>query len=209
MQELVGGVLVALVVGGPVMFVAIRVSRRLGARQGPAGAALPWLLLAFFFGIMLAQLAGEQWGRGAHVTIMLALLAGLIAIPAWLQRRKRPRPTVELTRDYSYEHGPKWLALAAVLVPVALLIGGSQVSRGSSLAAAIVLGGVAVSVVVLTALLLRWRRRRQRAIVEAVERDADSLEPAELESLVERLEVEHGKLEMRRLRQLVKDRRAG
>jgi type VI protein secretion system component VasK len=70
----------------------------------------------------------------------------------------------------------------------------------------IVLGSVVISVVVLTALLLLWRRRRQRAIIEAVERQADSLDPAELESLVERLETEHGKLEMRRLRRLVKER---
>jgi hypothetical protein len=205
-SEWVGWVLFAVVIGGPVVFLAIRVSRRLGARQGPAGAALPWLCLAGFFVLMLAHLAGEHWGRGAHLTIMLALLAGLIAIPAWLQRRERPRPTVELTPDYSHEDGPKWLTLAAVLVPLIVLIGGSQVSRGSSLAAVIVLGSVVISVVVLTALLLLWRRRRQRAIIEAVERQADSLDPAELESLVERLETEHGKLEMRRLRRLVKER---
>jgi hypothetical protein len=205
-SEVIGGAVLLLVFGGLVVFLAGRVSRRLGAKDGPLGAAAPWLFLAFLPGIMLAHLAGEHWGPGAMIAVLLGLLAALLGIPAWLARRERPRPKVELTPDYSFEDGPDWLVIAAGAVPFILLIGGVTVAR-SSLGAAIVLGAVAVSVVVLTTLLMRWRRRRQRAIIEAVERQADSLDPAELESLVERLELEHGKLEMRRLRQLVRERR--
>jgi hypothetical protein len=82
------------------------------------------------------------------------------------------------------------------------VIGGIALGDGQ-LAAGIILGlALLASAIGLTVVFGR-RRRRQKGIIADVERRAADLPREDLRKLVELLEEEHGRFELRRLRRLV------
>jgi hypothetical protein len=83
-----------------------------------------------------------------------------------------------------------------------LLIG--RVTGDGRLSAAISLGLAALVIVVGVTVVYVRRHLHQRQIIASVEARAEVLEPRDLRELVDRLEAEHGRLEMRRLRRLVR-----
>jgi hypothetical protein len=114
-----------------------------------------------------------------------------------------PEPDAgELPPEYRFGDRPDWLVPAVGTTPFVIMAVGAVV--GGRLAAAVTLGLAAVVVVAGVTLVYVRRHIHQREIIASVAERAGALDPAELRELVERLEAEHGRIEMRRLRRLLR-----
>ena len=78
-----------------------------------------------------------------------------------------------------------------------------NIAFDGSLAAAVTLGSAALAAAIGLVVVFRRRRERRRAIMDSVEGRAAGLPREDLRTLIELLEAEHGRFEMRRLRRLV------
>lgn len=94
------------------------------------------------------------------------------------------------------------LRLVVMVVPLAILIAG-MLTADTRIDVAATVGLTTIATVTGVTGLLLVRQRRQRRIITSVERRAAEPRPDELRTLVTNLEVEHGLLEMRRLRRLL------
>jgi hypothetical protein len=191
-------------------YLFMSVTRRLRAQEGPEGAARPWTLLSLVIAIGLYQVVHDLVGADVALALLWLLTLGLITSPVWRRRLRPEAPPAapkagpaDLPPEYRYAEGPRWVPAVAVLAFIAIGFLGTTVSDSPTVAA-ITLAGMCASGIGATAVLLTWRRRHQLEIIESVEREAKRIDPSELHALVRRLELEHGRLEMRRLRRLLK-----
>jgi hypothetical protein len=168
-----------------------------------AGAALVTAITA----------AGAMAGRGGVAAVVVAFW---VTAFGWVLRRRRaqgpgePEPQAlaspsdqdQLPSAYRFRDEPERLKTIVQLGPMAILLGGAMVGSGP-LAAILTLSLFTLSVVAGVVVIFVRRHRHQRSVIESVEERAGTLPPDELRALVKRLETEHGRFEMRRLRRLV------
>lgn len=200
--EAIGLALVALL--APLVAYLIRgEARRAELRTGSREVA--FYFPVFFGAVVLLGVANAIVGRVGVIALGSLLLAALVAHGVRTRRRVErdpapppPPPVEELPEEYRFKAAGG--SLAGWGIPMVILAI-SSVAFDGQLAAAITLGVAAVAAA--AGLTIVFRRRRQQAIIADVERRAAELPREDLRRLVELLEVEHGRFEMRRLRCLV------
>jgi MFS family permease len=219
--EAIGVVVVLGVLALLVGFLVTRSGRRSRLRTGSwAGEGLGDAAGAaggVIVSILMASLLVPAVGRLAAVLLVLAPVAALALLLRWRMHRGQPEqpeppepqtpvdptpphPIEQLPDEYRFRDGGG--SVAGWGIPMAIIIGG-QIAFDGALAAGITLGLGALAAATGLAVVFARRRRRQREIIDAVERRAAGLPRDDLRRLVELLEVEHGRFEMRRLRRLV------
>jgi hypothetical protein len=153
------------------------------------------------------------WIRAAIIFGLLAVLVGYLLLGearrSALRRRHKQRdpapappapPIDELPPSYrSHDGGGR---LAGWGLPITIVLVG-RIAFDGQLAAGITLGLAVLAAAIGLTVVFGRRRRRQRAIIAEVERRAADLPSEDLRKLVEVLEREHGRFEMRRLRRLI------
>jgi hypothetical protein len=192
------GILAALI-GFLIRRRALRAEARTGSWAGDGLALVPGGVV----GVLLAMLG--RTGAFLCFGVVAVVWASLLR----KQRRGGPAPAAspppprieELPPEYRFQDGPRGM-IAGCLVPMAIILA-SAVAFDGELAAQITLGVALLAAIGGLTIVYGRRRRRQREIIESVERRADGLPRDDLRKLVELLELEHGRFEMRRLRRLV------
>jgi hypothetical protein len=199
--------LLAFLVG----FLVWRSGARAKARTGSwAGSGLPAVFAGATF--VMAVSAADAAGRGAVTAVVVVFWATLLGWVLWRRRAQaaeepEPREPVsppeqeQLPGAYRFRDEPR-LKMIVQFVPIGILLGGAIAPSGQ-LAAILTLGLFTLSVAAGVVVVFVRRRRHQRQIVASVEGRAGTLPPDELRALVKRLELEHGRFEMRQLRRLV------
>jgi hypothetical protein len=202
-KQAVVGLIVLALLAGLVGFLILGESRRAQLRRGSRRAAL--LAPAGFLVVVLVQIVALELGRPVAIALFVAVVAvsALVALRARQREEDRPAPPPaieELPERYRFRDGGG--SIAGWGLPLVIVLVGGTAFEGQ-LAAGLTLGLAALAAAIGLTLVFRRRRRRQRAIVADVERRAAELPREDLRKLVELLEVEHGRFEMRRLRRLL------
>jgi len=171
----------------------------------------PWTALSFPGALVLTvvfAIAGEELEGPARTALVVGCVSALGLFVAYRRRRLEvdppppppPPPVEELPDEYRFRDGGG--SIAGWGIPMVILFAGNIAFDGS-LAAAVTLGSAALAAAIGLVVVFRRRRERRRAIMDSVEGRAAGLPREDLRTLVELLEAEHGRFEMRRLRRLV------
>jgi hypothetical protein len=195
--------------------------RMVRARRRNGSWALSGLRETLVGGVLIAFCAGVA-SVAPTAGIKFMALAALVMVVLWMiwdewapeweglwneeyQDTDGPVEPAEhdLPSEYRFGDRPDWLVPAVAAAPFGILFTGGVIDDGR-LSAAISLGLATVVIVVGVTVVYVRRHFHQREIIASVEARARTLEPGELRELVERLEAEHGRVEMRRLRRLLR-----
>ena len=189
-------------------YVLLGEARRAALRTGSWRVGL--LLPAVFLVVVAVAVVRETLGRAAVIAVCVALCAALFGAAALLDRRHKQRgpapappatpPIDELPPSYRFHDGGG--RLVGWGLPITIVLVGRIAFHGP-LAAGITLGLAVLAAAIGLTVAFGRRRRRQREIIAEVERRASDLPSEDLRKLVEVLEREHGRFEMRRLRRLI------
>jgi hypothetical protein len=150
--------------------------------------------------MLAAETTLLEWIGGAIFLLVFIALLGLLfwSVRSRHGRRKQAAGTDrDLPPEYRLRDQPTWF-----------VFGGGRLFFGNLWFGRWLIGPVASGILVLlmagiltTTVFLR-RRQHQRRVIELVRQRASRMDEAELRALIEQLEAEHGKLEMRPLRRL-------
>jgi energy-converting hydrogenase Eha subunit A len=166
------------------------------------------LVPAGFLVVVAVAIVRETLGRAAVIAVCVGLCAALLGAAALRDRHEQrdpapapPAPPIdELPPSYRFHDGGG--SLAGWGLPISIVLVGRIAFHGQ-LAAGITLGLAVLAAAIGLTIVFGRRRRQQREIIAEVERRAADLPSEDLRKLVEVLEREHGRFEMRRLRRLI------
>jgi hypothetical protein len=150
--------------------------------------------------MLAAETTALEWIGGA---IFMLVFVGLLGVLFWsvrLRHRRRQEAAGmgrDLPPEYRFRDQPMWF-----------VFGGGLLFFGNLWFGRLLIGPVASGILallmaaILTTTVFVRRRQHQRKVIELVRQRASRMDEAELRALIEQLEAEHGKPEMRPLRRL-------